>query len=542
MKRFFSYKHMIAAAALCTAAAGCVKKNEYRSMEPVREVNMSTYDFIKMSNKSGLYDTLLYLLDKTGIAQELKTGKNTFFVPQDFSIAAAMKNLNFTREKREELPNWTIDSVSVGAWDTLLHRYMLEGVWTVDSMRLADGITLTTPYGYEMNGKTLVTTASGVSNSGSTVIQYSDKNNSRVMKNWVTTTTESANLKTANGMVHMLESKHIFGFSSFVALAYPAKLMPFFLTPHTLPGQIEIVYFDRGGEGVAYHDAEIANKGTAKYRFDDGVDIDIATEGKYNIGYTAPTEWLKYTAKVAHTGKYKAYFRVASPNDNNRFRLEVDDQNMTGTVVLNRTGANYQAWNQVASPEFQVTEGEHVLKFYIEVAGFNISKIGLIPQFRVPYNGQPISIPGTLYAVDYDWGGKNVIFFDNTNMNIGSGRGFCRTFEDVDTEPVTTEVPNGYAVSNIAVGEWIKYTVDIKKAGKYDINIRASSNNTTGKFRLELDGKSLLGTVNIAKTAGYPTYGDNIRKDVTLPAGVHELRVYCEAVGYNFHKIVFTAK
>ncbi len=51
-------------------AAGCRKSNEYRNMEPVRDVKMSSYDFIKQANKTGLYDTLIYLLDKTGISEK----------------------------------------------------------------------------------------------------------------------------------------------------------------------------------------------------------------------------------------------------------------------------------------------------------------------------------------------------------------------------------------------------------------------------------------------------------------------------------------
>src|SRR5690606_34789630 len=69
MKKF-SFSIPLLAATMLAATFSCEKKNvEYRDMQPTREVNMSTYDFIKSANKGGLYDTLIYLLDKTGLAE-----------------------------------------------------------------------------------------------------------------------------------------------------------------------------------------------------------------------------------------------------------------------------------------------------------------------------------------------------------------------------------------------------------------------------------------------------------------------------------------
>ncbi len=105
----------------------------------------------------------------------------------------------------------------------------------------------------------------------------------------------------------MLEPKHVFGFllsSEWPIL--PSSLITgvSLLIPGT--GSIDIAYYDRGGEGVAYHDFEPANRGNGKFRFEEGVDTDVATEGPYNIGFTFPGEWMKYTVKVEYTGLYSA--------------------------------------------------------------------------------------------------------------------------------------------------------------------------------------------------------------------------------------------
>ena len=48
--------------------------------------------------------------------------------------------------------------------------------------------------------------------------------------------------------------------------------------PHTIPGVIELVDFDHGGEGVAYHDSAPDNI-DGFYRPREGVDIQASSEG-----------------------------------------------------------------------------------------------------------------------------------------------------------------------------------------------------------------------------------------------------------------------
>ncbi len=535
MKNISAFKLLLTAGAFLVASAACKKNNEYRDAEPVREVNMNTYDFIKSRN-NGLYDTLVYLLDKTGLAQKLKTGKYTFFVPQDYSISAAMYNLNFTREKRGDRGNWTVDSIRIGIWDTLLTRYMIEGIYSLDSLMIADGVILTTPYGYEMNGKAIATTASGVAKSGSKVIQYSDRNNSRVIKNWVMATTESANLKTTNGIVHFLEPKHIFGYSSFIPMAYPSVRTPYQGKPIYLPGTIELAYFDKGGETVAYHDADPTNKGTARFRIDDGVDIDNCSEGLYNLGYTVTGEWLKYTVKVDFAGMYYLRSRAASPNSNSVFHVELDDVTVNGPQVVPKTGG-YQTWVTIEGGKVYLTEGVHTVTYYEETGGYNGSKIGFTPAFRVPFNGQPLQIPGTIPAAYFDYGDEGVSYHDTDAFNKGSAKAVFRFFEGPDID-IANE--GGYNIGGTAAGEWTLYTVDVAKTGSYRLEARVASPYTTGKFHFEIDGVNITGTMAAPNTGAYQTF-TNVTKTVTLQAGRHDLKFYAESSSFNIAKFNFVA-
>lgn len=542
MKNIFYSKHILAVTVFAIVTAGCRKNNEYRSMEPMQDVKMSTYDFLKQANKDGLYDTLLYLLDKTGIGDKLKTGNNTFFAPQDFSIANAMNNLNFIRKKRGDNPNWTVDSVRTGVWDTLLSRYIAEGVYSLDSLRLGDGVNLVTPYGYEMSARALNTTASGIDAGGPMVIQYSDKNNSRLTKFWISTITQSANVKTTTGVVHMLEPRHIFGFASFLPEAYPAEREPFYGVPFLIPGSgsVDIAYYDKGGEGIAYHDFEPANRGNGKFRFEEGVDTDVCTEGPYNIGFTFPSEWLKYTVKVEYSGMYRTYSRVATPNANCIIHMEVDDQDATGLIYLAK-GTGYQNWVTVQGKDVFLSEGEHVVKYVVDAAGLNMARFGFVPKFRKPFNGTPFKVPGSISAAEFDWGGEGIAYKDADVQNRGNVKQHMRAFEGPDIEANAGE--GGFNVGYISAGEWMSYTIAVQKTGKYDIIFRCASPGTTGRLHAELNNTNITGTVTVPKTgSAYATYVDVVKKDVTLPAGEHVFKVVMDATAFNFSKIIFVAK
>ena len=77
-----------------------------------------------------------------------------------------------------------------------------------------------------------------------------------------------------------------------------------------MPGRIEAENFDNGGEGVAYHDTTPGNSGGA-YRNTD-VDLEVSSDGGYDVGWTAAGEWLNYTVSVASSGSYTVGLRVAS--------------------------------------------------------------------------------------------------------------------------------------------------------------------------------------------------------------------------------------
>lgn len=143
--------------------------------------------------------------------------------------------------------------------------------------------------------------------------------------------------------------------------------------PFPVPGTINVEEFDKGGEGVGYHDKEEKNNG-GKYRPDEGVDIEQnKIEGGYDVGWTNDGEWLSYTIEVKETNQYNFTATVGSPNDpgdGHRFHLEIDGTDVSGPMVCPKTGG-WQNWTDVTKQVY-LTKGVHKMRFFLETGGYNI--------------------------------------------------------------------------------------------------------------------------------------------------------------------------
>ncbi len=73
-------------------------------------VNMSTYDFLK-SNRYGMFDTLLLLVDKAGLKEKLNQSNKTFFVPSDYAINKYVLARTLEIQKIDPFKKWTVDSI-----------------------------------------------------------------------------------------------------------------------------------------------------------------------------------------------------------------------------------------------------------------------------------------------------------------------------------------------------------------------------------------------------------------------------------------------
>jgi hypothetical protein len=148
---------------------------------------------------------------------------------------------------------------------------------------------------------------------------------------------------------------------------------PFSGTPVSLPGTVAAANFDNGGEGVAYHDTTVGNSG-GQYRNTD-VDLEASSEGGYDVGWTAPGEWLSYTVNVTSGGNRTVQLRVASPGGATMHVGFDTASNVWKTVTIPATGG-WQSWTTVSIP---VTLGGGVqqLTLLFDTGGMNILSIAV---------------------------------------------------------------------------------------------------------------------------------------------------------------------
>jgi len=158
---------------------------------------------------------------------------------------------------------------------------------------------------------------------------------------------------------------------------------PYTGTPIALPGTLNFDNYDKGGEGVAYHDTDTTNNG-GQYRTTEGVDIEACTDSSgvgngFNLGWTQPGEWTKYTVNAATTKTYTLNFRVASgiaSGTAGTFHMEDQNgNNLTGTVTVSATGG-WQTWTTITKTA-ALTSGQQVLKLVIDsgAGAFNIEYV-----------------------------------------------------------------------------------------------------------------------------------------------------------------------
>lgn len=232
MKKSNFYSRFLVAALLpiLMFQVGCKEKG-YVDAQPVdNSTSLTTLQYLQ--SKPGVYDSLLFLVDKLGLKETLNDSVVTMFAPSNLSFQIAIKNLNEVRRSQNKPAVFLRDIVSgVAALprdrekaesdkahiDTMVSRYVIRKQYLSTDFALGDGLNiLSVRFGYPMHGQRLYADGQGWQNGGSEIIEFANTKRSVFVPNWSKTTTSSVNIKTKNGIVHLLRPDHVFGFDEFV--------------------------------------------------------------------------------------------------------------------------------------------------------------------------------------------------------------------------------------------------------------------------------------------------------------------------------------
>ena len=136
---------------------------------------------------------------------------------------------------------------------------------------------------------------------------------------------------------------------------------------------------------------------------------------------------------------------------------------------------------------------------------------------QAPFYGDPLPIAGRIEAEDFDTGFDGVAYHDCDTVNNG---GAYRPGAGVDIEPCSE---GGFNIGWMCSGEWIEYTVDVARAGRYVVEARVASEGTGGQFRIAMDGVDVSGDIVVPATGGWQNWV-TVSTAVELPTGEQVMR------------------
>ncbi len=166
-------------------------------------------------------------------------------------------------------------------------------------------------------------------------------------------------------------------------------------------------------------------------------------------------------------------------------------------------------------------------------------------QTNLPYKTD-VTIPGKVFAVDYDMGDSNVAYMDSvsedeansgpngTSWNSGS---FGRN-DGVDTTACAdpgTLLKVGWNDAN----EWQRHTV-VCTPGMYDLYIRYSGGAAGGQLNVMVNSDNVSGTITLPSTGSYTTYSTYLVPGLTITnSGPATVQINCLNPGYDLLWVEF---
>jgi uncharacterized protein YjdB len=187
-----------------------------------------------------------------------------------------------------------------------------------------------------------------------------------------------------------------------------------------------------------------------------------------------------------------------------------------------------------------VLEGESTIM--CSSGGFS-KTIRVSVAFTRPFKGPHIfssAAPCTLPMVDFDLGGEGYGFHDADAGNSG-GMSYRADNGDNASNAVDMENASNPNIGWTSDGEWLQYTVDVRTAGQYRVEVEEASPNSDGSFRIEVDGVDRTGTVLASNTDGWGNFGwDTVPTLLDLDEGIHKIKYYFVHGAQNIRTLRFT--
>ncbi|MFA7492451.1 MAG: carbohydrate-binding protein [Proteiniphilum sp.] len=175
-------------------------------------------------------------------------------------------------------------------------------------------------------------------------------------------------------------------------------------------------------------------------------------------------------------------------------------------------------------------------------AGDIIRKVKIDAAYSRPFKGPHIlsaDAPYELLAANFDTGGEGNAFHDDATIR---GNTYRRDNGDSGSAQVDIE-GDGTNIGYTNEGEWLIYTLEVKDAGSYEVEVNLSANATTGAFHLELDGQDITGKIIVPNNGSWNSWryiSDPKLVLNNLSEGRYRMKFYIEGAGFNLRGFKFT--
>ena len=284
--------------------------------------------------------------------------------------------------------------------------------------------------------------------------------------------------------------------------------------PAPAPIVSEIVMHATDAQMVRGNWAKAASAGAAGGKAMRSADKGWATP---DSARTAPEHYFELTFDAAANTPYRVWLRLRAGSNskwNDAVWLQFSDALVNGRpgyrigtaegLAVNLEGCDGcgvsgWGWQNTAYwlPQFTVVtfaqSGSHTIRVQTREDGVEIDQVVLSPvkylaiapgpltndstilagtgsqsALTAPFNGTPITLPGTLDAAYFDHGEAGTAYADTTPGNTGG------VFRNTDVDLQASSV-GGHNIAWTVAGEWVAYTVNVQSAGTYTATFRVAS-------------------------------------------------------------------
>lgn len=145
----------------------------------------------------------------------------------------------------------------------------------------------------------------------------------------------------------------------------------------------------------------------------------------------------------------------------------------------------------------------------------------------------------TIRAVDYDLGRNGFAYADRDTGNYYISTGGARTSGNQGHVYRNDGVdiagsPNDYYVSHFESGEWLQYTVEASRKGKFTLVLMLAADHSNGRLELLINGVSLKQSISIPNSGGMDTWKELEIKGIRLKSSNNIIRFKAKHGGFNF--------